>query len=61
MKQRFDLQAMDNAATEAENELTEMDEEKIKPVANWIEKHYRKAGYKRLCRILKQYADKEEK
>ena len=53
----FDKQAMDNAATEAENDLIDVSDENLKQIGNWINKWYMKAGYKRLGRILKQFAD----
>ena len=52
----FDPQAMDNAATEAENELAEMTELELEPGINamiqWWYKWFMKAGHKRLGRIL---------
>ena len=58
-----DRQAMDNAAADAENELGEIPDEAIAPVANWMKKYYMTAGYKRLGKLLVQTAkdlDKEE-
>lgn len=52
----FDPQAMDNAATEAENDLNNIPDESVNPVAEWMLKWYMKAGYKRLGRILVQIA-----
>jgi len=43
---------MDAAAKIARKDLEEMPVEKTRPVAAWIKKHYLKAGYKRLCRML---------
>jgi len=57
---KFDPQAMDNAAAEAENDLLNVDEQALVKVANWWRKWYMKAGHKRLGRILLQYAEKEE-
>jgi len=52
-----DRQAMDDAATEAENELSDIPGEVVVPVANWLKKWYMKAGYKRLGRILLESAE----
>jgi len=54
-----DKQAMDDAAIDAENDLSELtgvDENlPITSVADWLSKWVMKAGYKRLGRILIQY------
>ena len=54
-----DKQALDNAATKAENELSKLDDEVVIPVANWLKKWFMKAGYKRLGRILLEAAKEE--
>ena len=51
-----DKQRMDNAATDAENDLLEVDNEALAVVANWWRKWYGKAGHKRLARVLLQYS-----
>ena len=51
-----DRQKMDDAATEAENELSEIPDELVFPVANWMKKWHMKAGYKRLGKILLESA-----
>ena len=48
------IKEMDDAATVAENELAELSDEEITPVAKWFHKHYMKAGHKRLGRLLVQ-------
>ena len=54
-----DRKAMDDAATEAENELSDIPDEMVVPVANWLKKWRMKAGYKRLGRILLEAAEQE--
>lgn len=58
-----DQEEMDIQAAEAEGDIPSFVEqygqESLKPAANWLKKWYLKAGYKRLCRILLQYADDE--
>lgn len=46
---------MDAAAAKAEEELKNIPKESLEPIVEWIRKHYGKAGYKRLCRILLRY------
>jgi len=53
------LQKMDDAASEAENELSDIPDEMVVPVANWLKKWRMKAGYKRLGRILLEAAEQE--
>ena len=54
-----DKQAMDNAATNAEQDLDNVENlEAFEIVANWWAKWYLKAGHKRLARILLQYKSK---
>ena len=54
-----DRQAMDNAAAEAENELSELPSDVVAPVANWLKKWYMTAGYKRLGKILLESTKQE--
>ena len=46
------LQGMDEAATDAENDLINVDEGAIKAIAEWWSKWYKGAGHKRLGRVL---------
>ena len=48
----FDPQVMDNAATEAEEDLNNLPDEVVNPMADWWYKWFMKAGHKRLGRIL---------
>jgi len=48
------LKQMQDAAQEAKKELDGVD---VKPVANWIKKHFPKAGYKNLAKVLVEMAD----
>ena len=57
----FDPDAMDSAATEAENDLNNLPDEVVLPVAQWWYKWYMKAGHKRLGRILVSIAREIEK
>ena len=50
------MKEMDDAATIAENELSELSDKEVAPVAKWFHKHYMKAGHKRLGRLLVQSA-----
>lgn len=50
----YDPEAMDLAASEAEQELDQLDMEAVTVVADWWKKNYLKAGHKRLARILLQ-------
>jgi len=56
-----DKVAMDNAAADAQNELVDMPDEALTLVANWFDRWYMKAGYKRLGRVLLEYAEKESR
>lgn len=53
---------MDKAAAEAQRELeghmadTEAVRMAVKYVAGWLQTHYMKAGYKRLCKVLLKHA-----
>ena len=53
------IEEMDRAATDAENDLQNVNEQSLVEVANWWRKWYRKAGHKRLGRILLQHAQEE--
>ncbi len=57
----FDPLAMDDAAAEAENELSEIEGDSVEIVANWMFKWYMKAGYKRLGRILVTIGKEQQK
>jgi hypothetical protein len=48
----FDGSAMDKAAQTAAEELEQLPADAVQVVANWLQKHYLEAGYKRLGRIL---------
>jgi len=43
---------MDAAAKVAEADLKKIDRKSIEIVGGWIKKHYLKAGYKRLSKLL---------
>jgi len=47
---------MDKAAQEAEKELKAMSQHMTVPIARWWQKHYLKAGHKRLGRIMVAHA-----
>lgn len=47
---------MDAAAIIAEQEFKAMSQHLTVPVARWWQKHYLKAGHKRLGRMMVQYA-----
>ena len=47
---------MDKAAQEAEKELKAMSQHITVPIARWWQKHYLKAGHKRLGRIMVAHA-----
>lgn len=52
------LDAMDNAAKIAEEDLKSLSkEEEIKIAANWWKRHYMAAGHKRLAKTLLKFAD----
>lgn len=46
------LQEMDAAAITAEKDLKAIPQTAITSVASWLKKHYIKAGYKRLAKLL---------
>jgi len=52
MSKEFNPQEMDNAATEAEEDLNNLPDEVVNPMAEWWYKWFMKAGHKRLGRIL---------
>lgn len=52
-----DKEKRDQAAADAQNELVDMPDEALTIVANWFDRWYMKAGYKRLGRILVEHAD----
>ena len=60
MSKEFNPQEMDNAATEAEEDLNNLPDEVVNPMAEWWYKWFMKAGHKRLGRILVNIA-KENK
>ncbi len=45
-------QKMENAANEAEKDLENISNDVVLPMAQWVQKWYGQAGYKRLGRIL---------
>lgn len=62
----FDPQAMDNAAVDAENQLSEATTNpELEPGINWVIDwwygNFMKAGHKRLGRVLVQYAKERQK
>jgi chaperonin cofactor prefoldin len=48
----FDGSAMDKAAQTAAEELEQLPADAVQVVADWLQKHYLEAGYKRLGRVL---------
>ena len=46
------LQQMDDAAVEAEKDLSVVGEEATKALAEWWQRWYLQAGHKRLARVL---------
>jgi hypothetical protein len=52
---------MDKAAQEAEKELKAMSQHITVPIARWWQKHYLKAGHKRLGRIMVAHAKAMDK
>lgn len=50
--QEYNPQAMDEAAKEAELDLSNLTEEAVRSMADWWAKWYLKAGHKRLGRLL---------
>ena len=51
------LKAMDAAQDDAADAITGDDVDSFKVVAVWWDKHYRRAGHKRLARTLLEYKD----
>ena len=61
MSQDTYTSSMDEAAEVAADELEEIQKTTdISKVANWMKKHYMKAGYKRLSKVLLAYTKKGE-
>jgi hypothetical protein len=58
---KFDPQAMDDAASDAENDLNNLPDEVVNPMADWWYRWYMKAGHKRLGRILVSVAKSNNK
>ncbi len=54
------LKGMDEAAEQAKVEFERLPEETKKFAAAWLKKWYGKAGYKRLGRLLVNYAKAQE-
>ena len=50
--EKLTSEQMDEAASEAKQDLSNLTDEAVKAVAGWFAKHYLKAGHKRLGRIL---------
>ena len=55
------MQAMDNAANEAEKDLENIPNETLLVTARWFKKWYGKAGHKRLGKILVRLATQLDK
>jgi hypothetical protein len=55
------MQAMDNAANEAEKDLENIPNDQLLVTARWFTKWYRKAGHKRLGKILVKVASQLDK
>jgi hypothetical protein len=55
------MKEMDAAADVADKELKAMAQIISIPVARWFAEHYRKAGHKRLGRVLVQFAKETAK
>ena len=56
----FDAKKFDEAADKAEEELSELPDELVLPIAQWWYKWFGDAGHKRLGRILVGIAEKKE-
>ncbi len=52
----FNPEEMDNSATDAEEDLNNLSDEVVFPMADWWYKWFGKAGHKRLGRILVRIA-----
>ncbi len=50
--EKLTSEQMDEAASEAKQDLSNLTDEAVKAVAGWFAKHYLKAGHKRLGRVL---------
>lgn len=46
------VKEMDEAAVIAQKELGKLDRKSVEVVSAWVKKHFMKAGYKRLGRLL---------
>ena len=55
-----DQEKMDSAAASARQDLDLMDTGIVSAMAAWVKKWYEDAGYKRLGRILLEFAPEEE-
>jgi len=51
------MKAMDDAAHLAHEQIDGPDVDAFRTVAQWLERHYRTAGYKRLARIVRDFKD----
>lgn len=51
---------MDQAAEEAAKDLSSLDPQAVKAVADWWSRHYTSAGHKRLGRQLVNFTTSEE-
>jgi hypothetical protein len=51
------MRMMEDAADLAHEEIDGPDVDAFKTVGKWLEKHYHKAGYKRLGRIIRDFKD----
>jgi hypothetical protein len=52
LKAQLAMDALDDAAVAAQDDLTNLNQEAIEVVAEWWKKWYLQAGHKRLGRIL---------
>ena len=51
------MKAMNQAAHQAREEIDGPDVDAFKVVAQWWDRHYRRAGHKRLARVLLEFRD----
>ena len=58
--EKMSPEEMDKAAAEAEQDLDNHNPDAIEEIGSWMKKHYLRAGYKRLGKILLQHATKKE-
>ena len=54
-------QRMEDAANEAEQDLGNRSNDVVQPMAQWFQKWYVKAGYKRLGKIMVNIAKKADR